>query len=158
MILDIKTLAVRLTDEVRENVKKLKQTPHLTIIMVGNSSASEVYVRNKLKTCENVGIQSHLLHFEESISEDELLEHIKKLNRDQNITGILVQSPLPKQINAQAIFDAIDAQKDVDGFSGTNIARLYSGDESGLIPGTPKGIMEIIKNHETVEGKNVVVI
>ncbi|MBP7773937.1 bifunctional 5,10-methylenetetrahydrofolate dehydrogenase/5,10-methenyltetrahydrofolate cyclohydrolase [Candidatus Gracilibacteria bacterium] len=164
MILDIKTLADTLTQEVRENVKQLKQKPHLTIVMVGNNSASEVYVRNKLKMCENVGIGSQLLHLEESISEDELLENIKQLNQDENVTGILVQSPLPKQINAQTIFDTIDTKKDVDGFSTTNIARLYSGDESWLIPGTPKGIMYIIehyfqtKGNEKIEGKHAVVI
>jgi methylenetetrahydrofolate dehydrogenase (NADP+)/methenyltetrahydrofolate cyclohydrolase len=164
MILDIKTLADSLTQKIRDDVQQLKQKPHLTIVMVGNNSASEVYVRNKLKMCESVGIWSHLLHLEESISEDELLENIKQLNQDENVTGILVQSPLPKQINAQTIFDTIDAKKDVDGFSTTNIARLYSGDESWLIPGTPKGIMYIIehyfqtKGNEKIEGKHAVVI
>lgn len=99
-----------------------------------------------------------LLALAENITEEELLEHIQKLNQDETIDGILVQSPLPIHINAQKIFDAIKPDKDVDGFSATNIAKLYSGNESGLIPGTPKGIMEIIKKHRTLEGKNVVVI
>jgi methylenetetrahydrofolate dehydrogenase (NADP+) / methenyltetrahydrofolate cyclohydrolase len=158
MILDIKTLADSLIKNVEEKVKTLEQKPQLTIIMVGNNSASEVYVRNKLKTCESVGITWQLLHFEESISEEELLSEIKTLNNNKDIDGILVQSPLPKHINAQNIFDTINAQKDVDGFSSFNIAKLYSGDESCLIPGTPKGIMEIIKNHREIPWKNIIVI
>lgn len=134
MILDIKTLADTLTHNIRDKVQTLKQKPHLTIVMVGNNSASEVYVRNKLKTCESVGITSNLVHLEESVSQQELLEEIKKLNQDKAVTGILVQSPLPAHIHAQTIFDAIDAEKDVDGFSSTNIAQLYSGNESGLVP------------------------
>lgn len=154
MILDIKTLANTLTVNVGEEVKKLKQKPHLTIIMVGNDSASEVYVRNKLKTCENVWIESQLLHFEDSITEEQLLAEIKALNDNNDVDGVLVQSPLPKHINAQMIFDTINAQKDVDGFSSFNIAKLYSGDESCLIPGTPKGVMEIIKNYFSWNLKN----
>lgn len=92
------------------------------------------------------------------ISEQEILDEVQKLNNNTEIDGILVQSPLPDHIDAQRVFNAINSDKDVDGFSSTNIAKLYSGDESGLIPGTPKGIMEIIKKHRTLEGKNVVVI
>lgn len=95
MILDIKTLADTLTHDIRDKVQTLKQKPHLTIVMVGNNSASEVYVRNKLKTCESVGITSNLVHLDESVSQQELLEEIKKLNHDKTVTGILVQSPLP---------------------------------------------------------------
>ncbi len=94
----------------------------------------------------------------EQISEQELLKTIHELNNDAGVDGILVQSPLPVHIDAQKIFNAIHPDKDVDGFSATNIAKLYSGDESGLIPGTPKGIIEIIKKHRTLERKNVVVI
>lgn len=144
--------------------------------MVGNNSASEVYVRNKIKTCESVGIQGTLLHLPETISQTELAHEIQKLNTDNSVHGILVQSPLPNHIQAQEIFDIIDAKKDVDGFSSINTARLYSGDESGLVPGTPKGIMKIIENYFQklqatkhklelkknsslkIEGKNIVVI
>lgn len=138
MILDIKTLADSLTDKVRITVKNLKTIPHLTIIMVGDNSASEVYVRNKIKTCESIGIKATLLHLPDIITSRELIKHIHTLNKDHGIDGILIQSPLPTHINAQEIFDTVDPQKDVDGFSSTNTARLYSGDESGLIPGTPK--------------------
>jgi methylenetetrahydrofolate dehydrogenase (NADP+) / methenyltetrahydrofolate cyclohydrolase len=166
MILDIKTLAHSLTDALRENVAELKNKPHLTIVMVGDIPASEVYVRNKLKMCEQVGIKWSLLHLKESITEEDLLKTIKELNTSET-HGILVQSPLPKHINAQKVFDTIDPLKDVDGFSSANISRLYCGDETGLIPGTPKGIMKIIENYfliknawnnERLIGKHVVVI
>jgi methylenetetrahydrofolate dehydrogenase (NADP+) / methenyltetrahydrofolate cyclohydrolase len=147
MILDIKTLAESLIQDVWNAVQKLEEKPHLTIIMVGNNSASEVYVRNKIKTCESVGIQGTLLHLPETISQTELAHEIQKLNTDNSVHGILVQSPLPSHIEAQEIFDIIDAKKDVDGFSNINTARLYSGDESGLVPGTPKGVMKIIENY-----------
>ena len=158
MILDIKTLADSLIEKVRNAVQEMKNKPHLTIVMVGSDSASEVYVRNKIKTCENVGIEWTLLHLPENTTLQELSQHISTLNQNPEIDGILVQSPLPSHIEAQKIFDLIDPKKDVDGFSSTNTARLYSGDESGLIPWTPKGIMEIIKNHGTVVGKNVTII
>jgi methylenetetrahydrofolate dehydrogenase (NADP+)/methenyltetrahydrofolate cyclohydrolase len=119
--------------------------------MVGNDDASDVYVRNKIRTCESVGIKATLIHLPETISEIELTEKIQKLNDDTTVHGILVQSPLPKHINAQSIFDTIDSKKDVDGFSSINTAKLYSGDETSLIPGTPLGIMEILKNHSIIE-------
>lgn len=147
MILDIKTLAEVLTDEIREKVSGLGRVPHLTIIQVGNNSASEVYVRNKIKTCKSVGMQASLLHLPDTTTEEDLTARIHELNADTNVHGILVQSPLPGHIRAQNIFDTIDPAKDVDGFSATNIARLYSGDQSGLVPGTPKGIMHILEKH-----------
>lgn len=158
MILDIKTLADALTKKVWESVKKLQNTPHLTIVMVGDDSASDVYVRNKIKTCESVGIKATLLHLPVTVSQEELSNHIHALDNDKTVHGILVQSPLPSHIDAQEIFDIIVPEKDVDGFSSINMARLYSGDETGLIPGTPKGIVEIIKNQGEIEWKNIVVI
>jgi methylenetetrahydrofolate dehydrogenase (NADP+)/methenyltetrahydrofolate cyclohydrolase len=158
MILDIKKLSDSLITEVKESVQKLKEKPSLTIIMVGNNNASEVYVRNKIKTCNTVGIDAQLLHLEESVSSEEIQNMIQKLNDDTAVDGILVQSPLPDHINAQEIFDCINPRKDVDGFSSENMARLYSGDESGLVPGTPKGIMKIIQHHGKIAGKHAVVI
>jgi len=150
MILDIKTLADSFIENVRNTVKNLKDQPHLTIIRVGENSASEVYVRNKIKTCESVGIKSTLFHPPETITQSELARYIQAINNDVSVHGILVQSPLPSHINAQEIFDLIDYRKDVDGFSSINTARLYSGDENGLIPGTPKGIMKILENHGAI--------
>ena len=147
MILDIKTLTDKIIRDIEIAVKKLNTTPGLTIIMVGNNSASEVYVRNKIRTCESIGIKTALLHLPDTTTQSSLADHIQKLNADETVHGILVQSPLPSGISAQEIFDTIDPLKDVDGFSSTNIARLYSGDETGLIPGTPKGIMKIIEHY-----------
>ncbi|MBP6921621.1 bifunctional 5,10-methylenetetrahydrofolate dehydrogenase/5,10-methenyltetrahydrofolate cyclohydrolase [Candidatus Gracilibacteria bacterium] len=163
MILDIKTLAHGIIGEIEMTVKKLNTKPSLTIIMAGNNSASEVYVRNKIKTCESIAIKTALIHLPEDISQTELKDHIHKLNTDETVHGILVQSPLPGNISAQEIFDIIHPLKDVDGFCSTNIAHLYSGDETGLIPGTPKGIMKIIEHyletkHSSIEGKHAVVI
>jgi methylenetetrahydrofolate dehydrogenase (NADP+)/methenyltetrahydrofolate cyclohydrolase len=142
MILDIKTSAEQTIKDLEEVVKKLHSQPHLTIIMVGDNNASAVYVRNKIKTCESIGIKATLLHFAQSTT-SELIREIHRLNADETVHGILVQSPLPSDIPAQEVFDVIHPKKDVDGFSSTNIARLYSGDETGLVPGTPKGIMKI---------------
>ena len=159
MILDIKTLATSLTKEVEWAVKKLTSTPSLTIIMVGNNSASDVYVKNKIKTCKTVGIDANLIHLGSSVTQEELKKTIKELNKNWTVDAILVQSPLPAHINAQKIFDSIDPMKDVDGFSSVNMARLYSGDESGLVPWTPKGIMKIIEQEMgNIQGKNAVVL
>lgn len=150
MILDIKTSAQRTISDIEMSVKNLSSQPHLTIIMVGNNSASEVYVRNKIRTCESIGIKATLMHFPHSTT-SELISEIQHLNSDATVHGILVQSPLPETIPAQEIFDAIDPLKDVDGFCSTNIARLYSGDESGLVPGTPKGVMKILEEYFQVQ-------
>ena len=144
MILDIKTWSGNILQAIEAATKKLKTAPTLTIIMVGDNSASAVYVRNKIKTCENIGIKATLIHLLETTTQSDLANHIRTLSDDETVDGILVQSPLPSGISAQEIFDMINPQKDVDGFSSTNIARLYSGDETGLIPGTPKGIMKIL--------------
>ena len=106
--------------------------------MVGDNSASAVYVKNKVKTCESIGIKATLLHLPENTEEKFLLEKIVELNDDTDVHGILVQAPLPRHINTQKIFDTIHPEKDVDGFSSKNVADLYSGDISGLVPGTPK--------------------
>ncbi len=159
MILDIKTLATSLTDEVEQSVKKFATTPSLTIIMVWNNSASDVYVKNKIKTCKSVGIYGNLIHLESSTTAEEIKKIIQTLNQDDSVDAILVQSPLPDHVNEQEIFDCIDPKKDVDGFSSINMARLYGGDETGLVPGTPKWIMKIIEQELwNIEGKDVVVI
>lgn len=147
MILDIKTSVRDILEVLEENTKKLKKAPTLTIIMVGDNPASAIYVRNKIRTCESIGIKATLVHLPAATTQSILSDHIHNLNDDETVDGILVQSPLPSNIVAQEIFDTIDPLKDVDGFSSTNIARLYSGDETGLIPGTPKGIMRILYNY-----------
>lgn len=158
MILDIKTLADSLSHGIGNDVKNLEIPPHLTIIQIGDDSASEVYVRNKIRMCETVGIRWTLLNFKNTITEWELITHIKKINNDNDVDGILVQSPLPAHMNPKNIFDTIHPLKDVDGFSSTNIAQLYSGDTSGLVPGTPKWIVKIIEQQREIEWKNIVIV
>ena len=108
MILDIKTLATKLTQEVAQRVKEMQSTPSLTIIMIGDDSASDVYVKNKIKTCKTVGIDGTLIHLTSSVTRDELKKKIHELNADPSVDAILVQSPLPAHIDAQEIFDCIN--------------------------------------------------
>jgi methylenetetrahydrofolate dehydrogenase (NADP+)/methenyltetrahydrofolate cyclohydrolase len=128
------------------------------LILVGNNPASEIYVRNKGKTCEALGFYSVIEKRDENCSEEELLALINKYNRDEKIHGILVQLPLPKHINEMKVLEAVDYKKDVDGFHPVNSGKLMNG-EKCFVPCTPAGIVELIKryNIETA-GKNVVVI
>ena len=145
MILDIQSLAAEFVSDITSEVQKLTTLPKLVVIMVGDNQASAVYVRNKIRKCAEVGMQWEVLRFDVHISEEALIAEIQTLNDDASVTGILVQSPLPSHIHAQTVFDHIHPLKDVDGFSASNIAQLYSGDETGLMPCTPKGIIQIIE-------------
>lgn len=173
MILDIASFAHSFIADITLEVQKLRAQPKLAVIMVGDNPASAVYVRNKIKQCQIVGIQWEVIHIDTTITQAELIAKIQILNSDDSVDGILVQSPLPAHIDAQEVFNQIHPLKDVDGFSAANIARLYTGDETGLLPCTPKGIIKIIewyflqmnneewimKNEATVlSGKKVVVI
>lgn len=173
MILDIRSLSQKIVDSIAESVSMNSLTLKLVVIIVGSDPASEIYVRNKIRQCSVVGIEGEVLRFYENIDERELAERVMTLNNDPAVTGILIQSPLPRHISAQKIFNTIHPLKDVDGFCANNVTRLYSGDESGLMPCTPKGIMRIINwyfekmNNEQwtmnnggniLAGRNVVVI
>ncbi len=137
-----------------ENSLKLK----LVIIQVGDDSASNSYINNKLKACERCKIEAELIKFEESATEEDVLKTIERLNQSNNVTGILVQAPLPDHINHQVISDAILHTKDVDGFSTINKGKLYNNQES-LVPCTAQGIIEILKYYKIgIDGKNVVII
>ncbi|PYI55050.1 bifunctional methylenetetrahydrofolate dehydrogenase/methenyltetrahydrofolate cyclohydrolase FolD [Paenibacillus flagellatus] len=132
--------------------------PGLAVVLVGEDPASAVYVRNKAKACEQVGIYSEVHRLPAETSQAELLELVDKLNRDANIHGILVQLPLPKHISEDAVIDAIAVEKDVDGFHPINVGNLSIGKPS-LLPCTPAGIIEIIKRTGvTIAGKRAVVI
>jgi len=159
MILDIASFAHSFLSDIAWEVQKLRVQPKLVVIMVGDNPASAVYVRNKIRKCAEVGMQWEVLHFDVDISEDDLIHKIETLNQDNSVDGILVQSPLPSHVDAQKIFNYIHPLKDVDGFSAANIARLYTGDETGLLPCTPKGIIKIIQKFSgDIAGKKVVVI
>ena len=157
-LLDGKTLANDILDKLSLKVKQLGTAPNLVVIQVGNDPASSVYVRNKERTAERVGINSETVKLSKHITQDELLEIIDKYNHFTDVNGILVQLPLPKHIDEQAILEAISPMKDVDGFHPLNVGKLNIGQKQ-MIPSTPAGIMELLKaNHIELEGKHVVIV
>ncbi|MDJ1155664.1 bifunctional methylenetetrahydrofolate dehydrogenase/methenyltetrahydrofolate cyclohydrolase FolD [Macrococcus caseolyticus] len=160
-VLDGKKIAADYRANLAQEVEQLKVqgvTPNLTVILVGNDGASQSYVNNKKKSAEKIGMSSSIIHLDESTTEAALLEEIDKLNNDDNVHGILVQVPLPKQIDETKVLEKIAPEKDVDGFNPINIGRLYAGVET-YIPCTPLGIMEILKHADIdLEGKDVAVI
>ncbi|MEW5975163.1 MAG: bifunctional 5,10-methylenetetrahydrofolate dehydrogenase/5,10-methenyltetrahydrofolate cyclohydrolase [Acidobacteriota bacterium] len=151
----------QIREEVRREVQELARAgvkPGLAAVLVGNNPASKVYVRNKMKTCEDLGIHSEFVHLEESASTERLLETIDSLNHDLRIDGILVQLPLPRQIDEQAILLAIDPNKDVDGLHPINAGNLLLG-RRALTPCTPSGVVEILKREQIpIAGRHVVII
>ncbi|NVP18056.1 bifunctional 5,10-methylenetetrahydrofolate dehydrogenase/5,10-methenyltetrahydrofolate cyclohydrolase [Candidatus Gracilibacteria bacterium] len=159
MIIDGKKIGQKIYDELKQEVSKLKIKPTLGAILVGNNSSSLRYIEQKRKWAQYVGINFKLEKFDEKISELELYNKIKSFNEDVNISGYIVQLPLPKHINSQKIINNIHPKKDVDGFHPNNQGKLLLGDESGFVPCTPAGIMEILKHENiNVEGKTVCVI
>lgn len=143
-----------------ENVKsKYKKVPSLTVILVGDNPASLIYVKNKQKRCEEIGITSNVIRLKKDTSQTELLKLISKLNKDKKVNGILVQLPLPSHINEDSVINAITPEKDVDGFNVINKGKLAIGDLSGLIPCTPFGILKLLQNYKIkIDGKNVVIL
>lgn len=160
-IIDGKMISTQIKDELKEEVKMLQAQgifPGLAVILVGNNSASQVYVRNKKTACEYVGIKSFTYELPEETSEKELLELIDTLNHDQAVNGILVQLPLPKHLDENKVILAIDPKKDVDGFHPQNVGALCVG-LPGFISCTPAGVIELIKrSHVEIAGKHCVVV
>jgi methylenetetrahydrofolate dehydrogenase (NADP+)/methenyltetrahydrofolate cyclohydrolase len=161
-ILEGKIVSESVKNILREEVIQLKikgkRVPHLAAILIGENGASETYVASKIKNCEDIGFKSSLIRLEENIDESILINEIIKLNNDVTVDGILVQLPLPKQINEQKIISIIDPSKDVDGFHPINIGRLVLG-ESSFIPATPYGIMLMLEHYNiNTSGKHAVVI
>lgn len=160
-IIDGKLISKQLKDELKSEVEQLKKAGKkcaLAVIQVGDDAASSVYVGNKKKACEYIGIESLSYELPESTTEDELLALIEKLNADSNVHGILCQLPLPKHMNEEHIVKAISPEKDVDGFHAENVGALVTGTE-GFVSCTPAGIIELLKRSDvTIEGKHCVVI
>ncbi len=160
-IIDGKIISQQIKDEVKEKVAALKEQGVnicLAVIQVGNDPASSVYVGNKKKACEYTGIESLAYELPESTAEQELLDLIDKLNKDDNVNGILVQLPLPSHINEDKIIKAISPLKDVDGFHPMSVGALSIG-EPGFVSCTPAGIIQLLKRSGiTIEGKECVVI
>ena len=162
IILDGKLLAENIKAELAAEVEVLRQQgrkiPHLAAVLVGENPASEVYVSNKIKSCELVGFRSTLIRRNSDLSQEELLDIVNQLNNDPDIDGFIVQLPLPKHINEEKITLAIDPAKDVDGFHPVNFGRMAQG-LPAFLPATPYGILEILRryNIETA-GKHCVVV
>lgn len=160
-ILDGKQIAKEYRQRLKNQVNDLKEygfTPKLSVILVGNDGASQSYVKSKKKASEKIGMISEIIHLDESTSEEVVLSELNRLNNDDTVSGILVQVPLPKQVSEQKVLEAINPEKDVDGFHPINIGKLYI-DEQTFVPCTPLGIMEILKHADiNLEGKNAVVI
>lgn len=160
-IIDGKKIAQEIKDELKEKVTALRERGKeatLAVIQVGDDPASSVYVSNKKKACEYIGIQSLSYELPQDTTEKELLDLIEKLNQDDHVNGILVQLPVPKHIREDKIIQAISPRKDVDGFHPQNVGKLVIG-EKGFVSCTPAGIVELLKRSGvTVEGKNCVVV
>lgn len=160
-LLNGKELAQKLQQEMTQEVTELKEKglqPGLAVILVGEDPASQVYVRNKERAANNIGMYSVVYRLPETTSEAALIAKIEELNQDDKIHGILVQLPLPKHINEDLVLDTIDPAKDVDGFHPMNLGNLFAGKPT-MIPCTPAGIMELIKlSGIDLAGKNAVII
>ena len=161
--IDGKAFSQTVLEKIREEHSQLKEKygkpAGLAVVIVGNNPASQVYVKNKIRACEDVGFYSENIELDENISEKELLQEIDKLNKNERINGILVQLPLPAHINELKIIDSISPEKDVDGFHVSNIGKMVIGDETGFLSCTPYGIMQLLEEYKIeISGKDAVII
>ena len=161
-ILDGKATSNQIKEELAQEVTALKASgkrpPHLAAVLVGNDGASLTYVGSKVRSCEKIGFDSTLIRLEDTISQDELIKTINKLNNDATLDGFIVQLPLPKHIDEEVVLHAINPNKDVDGFHPTNFGKMALGIET-FIPATPSGIMELLRRYKLdISGKHAVVI
>jgi len=160
-LIDGKALAQEIQAEVAQQVRRMTETgirPGLAVVLVGNNPASHMYVRSKVKTCETLGMRSEKVELPAESTTGEILPVVERFNRNADIHGILVQVPLPSQVNAREVLDSILPEKDVDGFHPVNVGRLVAGTAT-LKPCTPAGIIEILKRTGTqLRGRRAVVI
>ncbi len=161
-IIDGKKVSAEVKGRITAEAKALKQktgkSPGLAVVLVGDDPASSVYVRNKKKTCQQVGFQSFEHHLPVDTSQEKLLALVQDLNRNDHVNGILVQLPLPGHIDSEKVLEAVDPAKDVDGFHPENVGRLVGGNAI-LKPCTPAGIIELLDRYKVkIEGKNAVVL
>lgn len=161
-IIDGKALATTIKEEIAAEVKAIRAAkgniPHLAAVLVGDDPASQAYVRNKVRSCDEVGFESTLIRKDVSISQEELLEIVKDLNENEDVDGYIVQLPLPKHIDEVAVNLAIDPRKDVDGFHPLNFGKVIQG-LGGYVPATPLGILTMIERYNIpTSGKKVVVL
>ncbi len=162
MIIDGKKEAALLREEIKKEITSLKdktnRVPGLTVILIGDFAPSQIYVRNKEKNSKEVGINSNIIKYSKDVTEAEVLKKIKELNSDKDVSGILVQLPLPDQIDKEKIINLIDPSKDVDGFNPINVGNLASG-YNAVVPCTPLGCLLLLKKIEkNLSGKHAVII
>ena len=162
MIIDGKKEAELIKSEIKKEILNIKsktsKIPSLTVILIGDFAPSRIYVKNKEKSAKEVGINSKVIKYPKNVSEEEVITKINELNKDRNISGILVQLPLPKQISKEKVINAIHPSKDVDGFNPINVGNLSSGYKS-IVPCTPLGCLLLIKKIEkNLSGKHAVII
>lgn len=158
ILLDGKKVSEEIINNIKKEISEKNLKLGFAIIWIGNDTASEIYVRNKMKKCEEVGIKAELYHLDETIKENEVLDLIEKLNLRDDINGILLQSPIPKHIDIIKCFNKINYKKDIDGFSNISIGNLVLGRPS-KIACTPKGIIKLLDYYNIdLEGKNVCII
>lgn len=161
-LIDGKKIADAIKQEIADEVAKMVaaggKKPHLAAVLVGHDGGSETYVANKVKACERCGFDSTVVRFEDTVTEQELLDAVAKLNADPDVDGFIVQLPLPKHIDEQKIIEAIDYRKDVDGFHPINVGRMSIG-LSCFLSATPQGILELLKRYQVeTRGANCVVL
>lgn len=158
MILDGKMVSKEIINDLKEKIERLNIKIGFAIIWVGNDTASSIYVNNKIKKCESIGIHTELYHLEDNTTEEELLNLIEELNNREDINGILLQSPIPKHIDINKCFNKISPKKDIDGFSKESCGNLFLGTKT-FVSCTPKGIIRLLDYYNIpLSGKNVVII
>lgn len=158
-ILDGKKLREKILEGLKTKIEKYQTKPTLVVILAGENPASKIYVNNKKKTAEKLGINSQVINYPSNVTESELLTKINELNENKSVTAILVQLPLPEHISKENIINAIAPEKDVDGFTPYNFGKLFSGEEPIVYPCTPKGILLLLDEYNIeLEGKHAVVI
>lgn len=158
-ILDGKKLRDKILEELKVKIDRFEIKPTLVVILVGDNPASKIYVNNKKKTAEKLGINSEIINYPSNVSEKEILDKIEELNNDENVTAILVQLPLPEHISKENIMNKISPSKDVDGFTPYNFGKLFSGETPSVYPCTPKGILLLLDEYGIeLDGQHVVVV
>lgn len=159
MLIDGKETAASIKDELKAYVENNNIKAKLAIVQVGDNTASNVYVKNKIKACEYCGVDYVLCKLPDTLSESQLLSEVERLNNDSMVNGIIVQLPLPDKYNEYNIINHIKPFKDVDGFTAVNLGKLMSSDETGMVPATPLGICNLIKQYNIeTQNKNILII
>jgi len=163
LLLDGKSLSQKRLAILKEKIEKQKtktsQCPGLTVIRVGEDPASKIYVKKKVETCKKIGIYSKEIHLPTDTSEKKLISEVERLNEDKKVHGVLVQLPLPEQIDVNRVLYKVSPSKDVDGFHPVNLGKLVVEEEDGFVACTPLGIMNLLKDYKIpIDGKNAVVI